>query len=98
IESRAGRFELAAQHAAAAIEIKLGAGFDELNALDLFPQALVDALRGRVESASELAREGLTWSERGDRLYANCNRAVLGFLELSQGRYEEANEQLFPVT
>ena len=98
IESRAGRYELAARHAAIAIETKLGAGFDELNALDLFPQALVDALRGRVESASRLAREGMTWSERGDRLYANCNRAVLGFLELSRGRFAEADEHLLPVT
>ena len=87
IECRAGRYELAARHAATEIEIKLGAGYEELNALDLYPQALVDALRGDVSSAREYATQGLAWSERGDRLYANCNRAVLGFLELSLGRF-----------
>jgi DNA-binding NarL/FixJ family response regulator len=97
IECRAGRYELAARHAATAIEIKLGAGYEELNALDLFPEALVDALRGDVTSAREYATQGLAWSERGDRLYANCNRAVLGFLELSLGRFAQAREHLDPV-
>ena len=32
--------------------------------------------------------------DRGDRLYANCNRAVLGFLELSLGQFGEAVEHL----
>ena len=97
IESRAGRYALAARHAATAIEIKLGAGFDEVNALDLYPQALVDALRGDVASAREHATRGLAWSDRGDRLYANCNRAVLGFLELSLGHFGEAVEHLDQV-
>ena len=97
IECRAGRYELAARHATTEIEIKLGAGYEELNALDLYPQALVDALRGDVSSAREYATQGLAWSERGDRLYANCNRAVLGFLELSLGRFAQAREHLDPV-
>ena len=94
IECRAGRYEVAARHAATEIEIKLGAGYEELNALDLYPQALVDALRGDVSSAREYATQGLAWSARGDRLYANCNRAVLGFLELSLGRFVHAREHL----
>jgi DNA-binding NarL/FixJ family response regulator len=98
IEYRSGRIELAVRHAATAIEIKLGAGFEEQNGLDLiFLQALVDAHRGEVESARELATQGLAWSERGDHLYANCNRAVLGFLELSLGQFVAANEHLDPV-
>ena len=97
IEWRAGRSELAARHARAAIEIKLGAGYEELNALDLYPQALVDALRGDVVSAREHASQGMGWFERGDRLYANSNRAVLGFLELSLERYTEAREHLDAV-
>jgi DNA-binding NarL/FixJ family response regulator len=96
-ESRAGRYALAARHAATAIEIKLGAGYEELNAVDLYPQALVDALRGDVVSAREHARQGLAWSERGDHLYANSNRAVLGFVELSLERYTEAHEHLDAV-
>ena len=97
LECRAGRLELAERHAAAAIEIKLGAGFEELNGLDLYPQALVDALRGEIVSAREHATRGLAWSERGDHLYANCNRAVLGFIELSLGHFGAANEHLDPV-
>jgi DNA-binding CsgD family transcriptional regulator len=97
IECRAGRYEVAARHAATAIEIKLGAGYEELNGLDLYPQALVDALRGDASSAREYATRGLAWSRRGDRLYANCNRAVLGFLELSLGRFAQAHEHLDPV-
>ena len=94
IECRAGRYKLAARHAATAIEIKLGAGFEELNGLDLYPQALVDALRGEIESAREYATRGLAWSGRGDHLYANCNRAVLGFIELSLGRFAQARGHL----
>jgi DNA-binding NarL/FixJ family response regulator len=97
IESRAGRYALAARHAGTAIEIKLGAGYEELNAVDLYPQALVDALRGDVVSAREHATQGLAWSERGDHLYANFNRAVLGFVELSLDRYTEAHEYLDAV-
>ena len=97
IECRAGQYELAARHAATEIEIKLGAGFEERHALDLYPQALVEALRGDVTSARAYATQGLAWSQRGDLLYANCNRAVLGFLELSLGRFAEAREHLDPV-
>ena len=94
IECRAGRYEVAARHATMEIEIKLGAGYEELNALDLFPQALVDALRGDVSSAREYATQGLAWAERGDHLYANCNRAVLGFIDLSLGHFAEARRHL----
>lgn len=98
IECRAGRYEPAARHAATAIETKLGAGFEEMGGLTLYPQALVDAHRGQVESAREYANRGLAWSEqRGDRFYANCHRAVLGFLDLSLARYAEAHEHLGPV-
>ena len=94
IECRAGRYELAVRHAATAIEIKLGAGFEELNALDLYPQALADALRGDVTSARMHATQGLAWSQRGDHLYSNYNRAVLGFLDLSLGQFGEAAQHL----
>jgi DNA-binding CsgD family transcriptional regulator len=97
IECRAGRYELAARHAAAGIEIKLGAGYEELHGLDVYPQALVDALRGDVTSAREYATQGLASFLRGDHLYGNCNRAVLGFLELSLGRFAQAREHLDPV-
>lgn len=98
VECRAGRTELAARHAATAVQIKLGAGFEEQNGLDLlYPLALVGAHRGEVELAREHATQGLAWSERGDHFYANCSRAVLGFLELSLGQFVEAHEHLEPV-
>ena len=97
VEWRAGRYDLAARHARTAMEIKLGAGYDELNAVDLYAQSLVDALRGDVPAAREHATHGMAWSERGDHLYANCNRAALGFLELSLERYTEAHEHLDAV-
>ena len=97
IECRAGQYELATRHTATSTEIKLGAGFEERHALDLYPQALVEALRGDVTSARAHARQGLAWSQRGDLLYANCNRAVLGFVELSLGHFAEAREHLDPV-
>jgi DNA-binding CsgD family transcriptional regulator len=50
-----------------------------------------------VTSAREYATQGLASFQRGDHLYGNCNRAVLGFLELSLGRFAEAREHLDPV-
>lgn len=98
IECRAGRYDLAARHAATAIETKLGAGFEEMGGLTFYPKALVDAFRGEVASAREYASRGWAWSEeRGDLFYANCNRAVLGFVDLSLGRYPEATEHLDSV-
>ena len=98
IECRAGRYGDAARHAAAAIEVKLGAGFEDLGGLTFYPQALVDACRGVLESARGYAERGLAWSEpRGDSFYANCHRAVLGFVELSLARCAEAERHFEPV-
>jgi DNA-binding CsgD family transcriptional regulator len=98
VECRAGRFELAERHANSAVEIKLGAGFEDIGGLTLYPLALVAAHRGDVRSAREHATRGLAWSERrGDRFYANANRAALGLVELSLGRFAEAGVQLGAV-
>jgi DNA-binding CsgD family transcriptional regulator len=97
IECRAGRYEVAAQHAAMAIEIELGAGFD-LGGIALYPLGLVDAHLGEVGSARERATRGLAQAEQwGDFFYATCNRAVLGFVDLSLARYAEAHDHLDPV-
>ena len=66
--------ELAARHAATAIEIKLGAGFEELNGLDLYPQALVDALRGDVRRPASTRRKG--W--RGPNAATTSTRTATG--------------------
>ena len=97
IECRAGRYELAARHAATAIEIKLGAGYEELNALDL----LSPGTRRRAPWRRELSprvrdpRAGMVRT-RGSPL-RELQPAVLGFLELSLGRFAEAHEHLDPV-
>jgi DNA-binding CsgD family transcriptional regulator len=97
IECRAGRYERAAERAVASIETELAAGF-ELGGIALYPQALVDACRGDVDSAREQATHGLLKAEEwGDLLYANCHRAVLGFIDLSLGRFAEAREHLDQV-
>jgi DNA-binding CsgD family transcriptional regulator len=59
---------------------------------------LVSALRGETEAARADAVEGLKISlGNEDLLSASCNRAVLGFLELSLGRPSEAMTHLEPV-
>jgi DNA-binding CsgD family transcriptional regulator len=48
-----------------------------------------------VDSARSLAEDGLAIArEFGNTTYVANHRAVLGFLELSLGRYQEAHEQL----
>jgi DNA-binding CsgD family transcriptional regulator len=64
----------------------------------LFPKALVAALKGDVDAARSDAGEGLRRCLRNeDLLDANCNRAVLGFLELSLSNPAAALERLEPV-
>jgi DNA-binding CsgD family transcriptional regulator len=64
----------------------------------LFPGALLSALRGDIESARADADEGLGISlANEDFLSASCNRAVLGFLELSLSHPSKALEHLAPV-
>jgi tetratricopeptide (TPR) repeat protein len=64
----------------------------------LFPKALVAALGGDLDTARSDAEEGLRQSLRNeDTLDASCNRAVLGFLELSLSNPSAALERLEPV-
>jgi DNA-binding CsgD family transcriptional regulator len=98
VECRAGNWDVAAGHAQEAYEIDvesrwlLGVGHM------LFPKALVAAHRGDVDTARSDAEEGLRQSLRNeDMLDASCNRAVLGFLELSLSNPGAAMERLEPV-
>ena len=98
VECRAGNWEVAARHAQEAYEIDVESGWTLGQCHTLFPRALVAALKGEVDAARSDAEEGLRQSLRNqDMLDASCNRAVLGFLELSLSNPTAAMERLEPV-
>jgi DNA-binding CsgD family transcriptional regulator len=98
VECRAGDWTAAAGHAQEAYDIDVEAGWLLGLGHLLFPRALVAAHTGQVQAARADAQEGLRQSLRNeDLLDASCNRAVLGFLELSLSHPTEAMEQLEPV-
>jgi DNA-binding CsgD family transcriptional regulator len=98
VECRAGNWEVAARHAQEAHEINIESGRVLGQLHMLFPRALAAALKGDVDAARSDAEEGLRQSLRNeDALGASCNRAVLGFLELSLGNPTAAIERLEPV-
>jgi DNA-binding CsgD family transcriptional regulator len=98
VECRAGNWEVAARHAQEAYDIDVEAGWLLGLGHLLFPRALVAAHAGDVAGARSDAEEGLRHSLRNeDLLDASCNRAVLGFLELSLANPAAAMGQLEPV-
>jgi DNA-binding CsgD family transcriptional regulator len=98
VECRAGNWEVAARHAQEAYEIDVEAGRVLGQGHMLFPRALVAAHKGDVDRARSDAEEGLRRCLRNeDTLDASCNRAVLGFLELSLRNPAAAIERLEPV-
>jgi DNA-binding CsgD family transcriptional regulator len=99
VESRAGRWRLAAQYAADAMETVVESGqIATQSHVVLFSQALAAAHLGEVEDARRMAREGVRLGlSNDDPFYANANRAVLGFLELSLLNFEQAWAQLDPA-
>jgi DNA-binding CsgD family transcriptional regulator len=98
VECRAGNWDAAARHAKEAYEIDVESGRVLGQGHMLFPRALVAALRGDVDAARRDAEEGLRRCLRNeDMLDASCNRAVLGFLELSLSNPGAAMERLEPV-
>jgi DNA-binding CsgD family transcriptional regulator len=98
VECRAGNWDVAAGHAQEAYDIDVESGWLLGVGHMLFPKALVAALSGDVDTARSDAEEGLRQSLRNeDTLDASCNRAVLGFLELSLSNPSAALERLEPV-
>jgi DNA-binding CsgD family transcriptional regulator/exonuclease VII small subunit len=98
VECRAGNWEVAAGHAQEAHDIDVESGWVLGQGHTLFPKALVAALRGDADAARADAEEGLRLSLRNqDLLDASCNRAVLGFLELSLSNPTAALQRLEPV-
>ena len=98
VECRAGNWDVAARHAQEAYDIDVEAGWLLGLGHLLFPRALVAAHTGDMDAARSDAEEGLRQSlQNEDMLDASCNRAVLGFLELSLSNPTAAIERLKPV-
>jgi DNA-binding CsgD family transcriptional regulator len=99
LESRVGRWHLAREYAAEAMETVVESGQTATQShVVLFNQAYAAAHLGLVEEARQMATDGVRLALSNDDLFnANWNRAVLGFLELSLSDHERANEHLEPV-
>jgi tetratricopeptide (TPR) repeat protein len=93
VESRAGRWRLAERYAAEAMETIVESGQTATQShVVLFSQSLAAAHLGKVEDARRMATEGVRLGlSNDDPFYANANRAVLGFLELSLSDFEQAH-------
>jgi DNA-binding CsgD family transcriptional regulator len=99
VETRAGRWAEAAHYAAEGTENLLESGRESLSRqMFLYAQSFAAAHRGQVDEARESATEGVRLGLANDDLfYANANRSVLGFLELSLANYEDTLAHLAPV-
>jgi DNA-binding CsgD family transcriptional regulator len=98
VECRAGNWDVAARHAGEAYEIDVESGRHLGRGHMYFPKALVEAHRGDVDAARSDGEEGLRLCMLNeDLLDANCNGAVLGFLELSLSDPSAAVARLEPV-
>jgi len=99
LECRAGRWSIAADLSAEAMETVVESGQTATQShVALFNQALAAAHLGRVEEARSWGTDGLQRALANDDLFnATWHRAVLGFLELSLGRSAQAHEQLEPA-
>ena len=97
IECSAGNFDLAVAHA------REGAAYaEEAEAVHLegsykYAFALIDAHMGRVDEALAGAQEALALEAKGLATIALRCRALLGFVELSRGRPEDALAWLEPT-
>ena len=96
---RAGRFASAASYAAEAAETVAESGMAASQThVVRFNQALAAAYLGDVDASRRLATEGLELARANDDSFNGAwNSAVLGFLELSLGRFDHAHEHLAPV-
>jgi DNA-binding CsgD family transcriptional regulator len=99
LECRAGRWSLATELAAEAMDTVIESGQTATQShVVLFNRALPAAHLGRVEEARAWASEGERLAVANDDAFnASWNRAVLGFLELSVGEAERAIAHLEPV-
>ena len=99
LEFRAGRWDVAEGHAERSRALFLHAGKPQAHAASLTLGARLAALRGRLDEARELSREGLDAAERmGDRIFAVHHRGVLGVCDLLAGDPAAAHAQLGTAT
>jgi len=96
-ECLAGNFELAAAHAREGAAYAAEAEAFHLEGAYKYAFALIDAYTGRADEAFAGAQEALALEEKGLATIALRSRALLGFLELSLGRPEEALAWLEPA-
>jgi DNA-binding CsgD family transcriptional regulator len=90
-----GRWDVAASHAAAALELAHQLRDEQYRGIALYAQALLGAHLGQVEPARAAAHEAVSISEAiSDALFGVQSRTVLGFLELSLGDFEAADRNL----
>lgn len=99
LECRAGRWPLAAELAAEAMDTVIESGQTATQShVALFNRAMPAAYLGHIEEARTWASEGERLAVANDDAFnASWNRAVLGFLELSLGDAERAIPHLEPV-
>ncbi len=94
LECRAGRWQLAKQQAADALDVAEQYGFEELVSTPLYANALVDAHLGHIEHARAAAERGIALADEYSRL---LHLGLLGFLELSRGDAATADRILRPL-
>jgi DNA-binding CsgD family transcriptional regulator len=95
LECRAGNWDAALVHAREGVTAAQRQAVGPFAALAHFALGLVEAHMGRVESARQEALEGLRIAEAADELLPMIpNLAVLGFVELSEGRHAQAHGYL----
>jgi len=95
LECHAGNWDAALVHAREGVTAAQRQAVGPFAALAHFAMGLVEAHMGHVESARRGALEGLRIAEAADELLPTIpNLAVLGFVELSQGRHAQAHEFL----
>lgn len=98
LEWRAGNWELAAQYAAEAAEVRDQSGRDRGGPANELPGALVAAHRGHVEEARATSERALATAEAtGFRIAESGHRCVLGFIEHSLGNAAAALAYLRPA-
>jgi DNA-binding CsgD family transcriptional regulator len=98
LELRAGRWQLADEHAQRALELDVGSEMSNAESAVRCARAKVDAHLGRVDVAHANAERGVALADAAeDFVYVIWARHALGFLALSLGDTEEAVRRLSPL-
>jgi DNA-binding CsgD family transcriptional regulator len=96
LEFDAGNWERADELAREAYDVAIQTGREAAEPKGMFTLALIEAARGRCESARGLAERALVLTD-GRGWSSGGPRGALGFLELSLENYEAAYDVLLPA-